>query len=351
MFGVFVGVLAALDVSGWSAAECPSASLEVKAATSSVPLVARVEKRGDRFVGTLTVSRDGQARTRRHEAPTCAAVLDALALDLDLAAVPKTSHETVKLPKPLKIPMKVPGTFAPSPEVPKTSYAAPEPAQVPDTSPPLEPTPAVPKTSYVSPKASEPLENSVKVPGTFVAAAEVPDTSAALAPEVSLGGVVVLGPAPAPGFGAALGLGFAPLPYGFRVDLGVLHARTATLDLASTRGRFSLTEARALVCSPSLSRGRFDASLCAGLGGGVLWGQAFASATVPTTREVMLPWASGLIEARASMQLGAGLTLRLAAGPTVPFSRHTFVFEVPRVTLHEVPAIGFGASVGIGWAP
>lgn len=340
MFGVFVGVLAALDVSGWSATACPSASLVAKSASATVPLAARVEQVGDHFVGTLTVMRDGQARTRRHEAPTCSAVLDALALDLDLA-VPKTSYAPPKAPKPLANSVKVPGTFAPPPEVPKTSIATPEPVEVPDTSSPAEPPPAVPKTSYAEPNPPPLFENSEKVP----------DTSFALAPELALGAMVVLGPAPAPSFGAGLSLGFASLPAGFRVDLGVLHARTAMLELASSHGRFSLTEARALVCTPALERGRFSASACAGVSGGLLWAHAFASAEVPTTREQLLPWASGLAEARAAVQLGAGLSLRAAAGPTVPFSRHTFVFEAPRVTLHEVPAIGFGASVGIGWAP
>jgi 2-polyprenyl-3-methyl-5-hydroxy-6-metoxy-1,4-benzoquinol methylase len=42
-----------------------------------------------------------------------------------------------------------------------------------------------------------------------------------------------------------------------------------------------------------------------------------------------------------------GLRLDAHGGPTVPFTRHTFVFESPRVTLYQVQPVGFEGGLGL----
>lgn len=330
MLPVLLTLLGAIEIGEWSAPGCPASLLAERARATVTPVRVSVQARGDLWVGSLEVSRDGKTRRRTHEAPTCEALIDALALGVELAQAPPDAKTVVPNPPPPKrsaqtvavveLPVATPET-PPVPE-PVVVAAAKPPPPLPEPSPP----PAVVATLTLPERRPEP-GNPTRV-------------------ELAAHALVLYAPAPGPTFGVEASVSLLPAG-AFRVELSLQHARSATLDLGPSRARFSLTTARLGGCSPTLKVGAAAGSLCASVAAGAVWAQGFASATIGDAREVTLPWFDVAAQGRVAIALTRSLTLEARAGPTFPLNRHTFVFEAPRVTLHSIPFIGFEAAVGL----
>lgn len=176
-----------------------------------------------------------------------------------------------------------------------------------------------------------------------------PATSVKL--ELAARGLVVFGASPGPSFGAEASFAWLPLNGAFRLELSVMHARSATQALGPARGRFSLTTARLTGCAPGFHLGPATAELCGSVAGGAVWGQGFASGTIASANEVTLPWFDASPLARVGVDLPRGFRIEARGGPTFPINRHTFVFEGPRVAVYTVPPVGFEGGLGLSFAP
>ena len=172
-------------------------------------------------------------------------------------------------------------------------------------------------------------------------------------PKLELGAraLVVFGASPGPSFGAEVSGSWLPLDGAFRLELSVMHARSATQALGPARGRFSLTTARLTGCAPGFHLGPATAELCASVAGGAVWGQGFTSGAIASANEVTLPWFDVSPLARVGVDLPRGFRIEARGGPTFPINRHTFVFEAPRVAVYAVPLVGFEGGLGLSYAP
>lgn len=344
-------VLGAVEVGAWTAPDCSPARLQALAAAEGAAAVrVSAQQRGGALVGAVEVA---GARKRTFEAPSCEALLDALAVGVKLASAAAVHHAPAVPPAhaPRRRQAKAAVTAA-VPPPPPPNPAARVAARAPPPPPALAP--AVAAEAPPPPQAPAPAVAAERLPApTAAVAAETAEPARPprqpLRLEVGARGAIVLAPAPAPAFGGEVS--FALLPgAGAAIELAFLHARTADLPLGPGRGRFSLTAGRLSGCSPALSLFRLSLAACGSVAVGAVWAQGLTAGSITRGYEVVLPWVDLGLAGRLSLALPAGLSLDARAGPTFPLSRHAFVFEQPQVAVHQVGAVGFQGTLGAAFA-
>jgi hypothetical protein len=289
--------LGAIEIAQWSAPSCPASLLTPRLKPGSGSVRVSVQERsGGVLLGSLEVEREGRTRRRTHEATSCEALIDVLALGVELAQAEAPAEAVEPSPPPAAGPVAEPVTVT---------------------------TPA-------------PLPGAARTRLDF---------------ELGAHALVIFSPGPGALPGAELSASVLPLDGLFRIELSVQHARTVTLPLGPARGRFSLTAARLAACSPSVPIGPGKAALCGSVAAGAVWAQGFASVTIEAAQEALLPWVDLAPQARLTFPLPYGFRIDARLGPTFPLTRHTFVFERPRTTVHAVPIVGFEGGLGLSYAP
>jgi hypothetical protein len=91
---------------------------------------------------------------------------------------------------------------------------------------------------------------------------------------------------------------------------------------------------------------------CAEVGGGVLHGRGLERGEIVEAKEARIGWMAGGVSGLARLEVGRRVAVEVRGGPSFPWVRRTFVFEVPppeAVLIHEIPAVTWvaGASVGL----
>jgi hypothetical protein len=128
------------------------------------------------------------------------------------------------------------------------------------------------------------------------------------------------------------------LEYGIPME-GSVTGRSARLDWLAGRllgCPIELTPVEPLAIGP-----------CAGIEAGRIGGEGIEGAGVVAPESGQWPWVAGVVGAQARLSVGR-VVPRLEGGLLVPFFRHRFVFEDPRIELHQVaPVVGF-VQLGIG---
>jgi hypothetical protein len=260
----------------------------------------RLSTEGDGSTGHLVVRAvDGSTTEREVAGDTCEEVVSALALIAALAVDPNATTKPLPLP-PAPPPPRAP---APPPPHPAAAVATARPA------------------SEAAPLAAQ---------------------SAA-----SVGGVVAVGAAPAPLFGASLGVAATRPREGWlapTVRLGIAVASTGTIGVSGGAASFGAVTGAVDGCPGGWSVGRWRLEPCLRLEAGVVQAQGEG---VVQPRTDTHPWAAAGVVARAEWRFFAGFFADLAAGVTVPLVRTTFFFE-PDMTIYRTAPVGAVFSAGLG---
>jgi hypothetical protein len=288
--------------------------------SSTRRFVIEIERIGARFVGRVRVTpQEGAEGERRFEDADCGEVARSLALVVALAVDPDA--ETGEIP-------------------------GGEPATEPETEPPADP--AAPEQPAGA-KSDSPPTAHIEANRDRVAASPAPSRTS-VAWELGVLAFLQTGVAPEPLTGAGVGarstisrLGPLGEP---SVALQILAADSQIAGPDTGPASYRWIVARALVCPTSASpASRFSARPCVVADLGAVSGSGEAIAYRRTSTGL---WSSLGAAGEAAWQPVDPVILTLSASFGANLSRHRFVFERPRLIVHEVPALGFGAAFGAG---
>jgi hypothetical protein len=154
--------------------------------------------------------------------------------------------------------------------------------------------------------------------------------------------------APGGTLGGDLFLRLAPRAHGWSVRLAGLYGAGGT-SVDDRSAAFTYLGARAEGCP--LSRElplNLVGEACVAFDLGALRGRGDASSELleGTSRTVF--WAAGVLGGRLRASFGARLSVEAQAELGLPFVRHDFMFQDPPTLIFRVPAVGFGAGLGLG---
>jgi len=250
--------------------------------------------------------REGRDIARSVEAKTCAEALDVMAV-ITAVAIDAQTREPEKAATP------------PSEEPPAPASAAPPP-------PAKEPTPAL-----------QPEPAPARPPG--------PAWIHELGARASIASG--FGPRVAYGVGVEWGL---VAPSGMAVRAAVEGRDTFEVPANDGRARFRALTGRGEFCPFALRLARFfGVPLCAGLEGGVLWGDGVVAppaVTFETTSPT--PWFAVLVTPRLRFAEGS-LFAELGPELRFPLIGHTFVFQNPERIAYEIPHVAFSGALSAGF--
>jgi hypothetical protein len=272
-----------------------------------------VQATGVESSGRLVVDGGG---VREVKGATCAEVVSALALITALAFDPDAQTGPVKPAPEGGPPGPAPAVTAPTAAPAKAAPPAPRRTAPPDIARPAPP--------------SEPLRWSV-----------------------GLDLVMRAGVAPRPLFGGGPSLTMrVPGSPGFIARASFDYATTGTFDEGPGGAVFTAATGSLMGCVPVLEVGRvLFVAPCAEVGAGVLDGRGLARGQIVEGKEAQIGWLAGGLSGLARLELARRAALELRGGPSFPWVRHTFVFEVPppeTVPVHEIPAVTWVAGAGVG---
>lgn len=255
----------------------------------------RVASRADKSVARVEfVDADGEKASRTIAAPTCDEVVNAIALATALAMDARAGED--------------------EPE------AAPLAAQE-------ETAPAPPPPRAVAP-ARQPREHGAR----WDAGAGV-DVASGFAPSLSAGLHV-----------------FSELtPSFWSVRWTALHADSGKVAVEGGRTRFRFWGGRAEGCPLSWAWEPLRLAPCAGLEAGALHGEGLPGGGIARPKETTELWLAGLVVGRVQLALDDFLLLEAQGDLRFPLTRHEFRLDTPERTIHDVPAVAFGASLGVGF--
>jgi len=276
-----------------------------------------VQATGAESSGRLVVDGGG---VREVKGATCAEVVSALALITALAFDPDAQTGPVK----------------PAPEEGAATGPAPAATAAPTTAPAKAAPPAPPRTAppdVARPAAppSEPLRWSVGLDLMM---------RAGVAPRPLLGG------------GPSLALRVPGSP-GFIARASFDYATTGAFDEGPGGAVFTSAIGTLMGCVPVLELGRvLSVAPCAEVGAGMLDARGLERGEIVEGKEARIGWLAGGLSGLARLELARRVALELRGGPSFPWVRHAFVFEVPppeEVPVHDIPAVTWiaGASVGL----
>jgi len=148
------------------------------------------------------------------------------------------------------------------------------------------------------------------------------------------------------GLAAHVELAFAePALFSPRLRLTGIFSQSGSIEAAGGRAEFDWITARLQACPVRLGLGRsWNIRPCAYFDVGRLRGQGF---DIEPSREKQVLWTAAGAEISAEVRLAGPLTLGAEVGILLPFRRDRFFFE-PDTDLHELPAAGFSAGLGLG---
>jgi hypothetical protein len=258
-----------------------------------------VQSKPERSVARVEfVDADGEKVSRTLGADTCDEVVNAIALVTALAMEARAGSEE---------PAPAPGARPPT-------GATPEPA-------PLAPPPPPPAATRADDGARWDAGMGV-------------DIASGYAPSISVG----------------LRLFVEMAPSFFSVRASVLHADSGKVGVEDGRTRFRFWGARVEGCPLRVPLGAsFAVSPCAGVEGGALQGEGLSGGGIVETREATEPWLAALALGRLQAEVDSFLLLEAQADVRFPLVRHEFYLERPDRSVHDVPAVAFGASLGVGF--
>jgi hypothetical protein len=163
------------------------------------------------------------------------------------------------------------------------------------------------------------------------------------------------------GVGVELASGYAPsltvglrlfvewLPASWSVRVSASHADSGKVSVEGRRARMQFWGGRAEACPLRLALAEhWQAIPCAGLDLGALRGEGIASDEIDNPETTTELWLAPSVIARLQADLDQFLLLEAALDARFPLLRHEFFFE-PDNDFYTVPAIAFGASLGIGF--
>jgi hypothetical protein len=181
-------------------------------------------------------------------------------------------------------------------------------------------------------------------------ALESEPTTKAARPRWEVGGQFVwhspLAPNGAPG--GALFAGRVAPHDGFSARGTLLYVQSGVIEAEQGAARISLMAARFDGCAPAVGAESFKLRACLGLEGGRLRGQGRPGGAITETGMTNELWLATGVLARADGILGNFILLEVEGGPWFPLTRTEFDFKAPKITIHEIPAVGvvFGAGAG-----
>ncbi len=275
-------------------------------------LVVRIEARGERFAGSLSIDDAGARSTPREvEGATCAEVVGALGLVAALAVDP---HASVA-PRP------VPST-APPDEAP---VSAPPEKRAPETPPRATPPPA---PSAPAPSRPPPPERTANGTPRFAVGlqAEVSAVAGAVGSGRLFGELVVGRGTFSPSIRIAIARSLE-VDRPARIGVAKMRWTTGGVDLCPLR--------------VTLTTG-VDALPCVGLAAGVLDAEGGAVGA-PQSRS--RPWVAGDAHARLVWAPLRAFAVEIEGGAIAPFFRESFFFE-PDIPVYEAPPIAAFGRIG-----
>jgi hypothetical protein len=325
--------------------------------TAGRALDVRIVEAGGRYVGTLSIiDAGGRAATKTLEDPSCAALVDALALvtalavetdATDGAGQPTTDAHAPQAPPTLAATdgssaATAPASRASAPPPTPAAAPAPTPTAAPaPASPPAPPVIPAPAASAISPAPGAPSSDQATLPAP-------PGTAAATGSRigVTLGGLAALGPTPNALFGGELSLRWEASGAGVfapAFELGATASRA--LDATEPNGTASFAwftgrgAAYLLRWSPAAR-----AVLRAGVAGDVGVLQARGSATTSPASSSRL-WASLGAAVAFEVPLGRAIALLTAVGIGAPLRRDRYAFG--SADFYQVPYVVGTGSLSI----
>ena len=254
----------------------------------------RVASREDKSVARVEfVDADGEKASRTIAAPTCDEVVNAIALATALAMDARAGEEP-----------------------PETVPVAPPPAVAPEPEAPVAPTTVKPRP-----------------PGARWDAGAGFDLLSGFAPSLSAGLHVFAE--------------YTPSFWSARAT--AMHADSGKVAVDGGRIRFRFWGGRVEGCPLRFESAPFTAAPCAGFELGALHGEGLPGRGIAEPKDTTELWLAGLVVGRVGYALDDFLLLELAGDVRFPLTRHEFVLERPDRSVHEVPAVAFGASIGVGF--
>ena len=250
-----------------------------------------------RFTATLkVVSPNGSVADREVDGETCEEVIDALALVTALAIDPKASTLS------LAAPSATPSTAAPP--VPVPPPRAPPSRRAESRSARWEP------SLGVAASGANGITPTVLL-GVAVHGAIANDVSGWWAPSIRL----------------------------------TLEARK-TFEGSGANAGFALVTAGLDLCPSAVQGGGLSFRPCVGTSAGLLHARGISVST-PASADSLWLDVRGLGRVRWLLAGGRGF-VEFEGGALLPVTRPTFVFQTPRIVLHEVTSVAFHASIGVG---
>lgn len=276
----------------------------------------RIEPSDGGSQGNLILGRPGWLRERSVDGATCEEVVSALALITALAIDP----HAVTAPTPKREP-------EPRPTAATPDLLLPLPLPAP-WAPPL------PDAARAMPPTSPPARAPRRIPWEVGAFGDV---AAEVLPRALFGGGIFVG---------------AHLPSTSRLEgslrLSLALATTGAFAVPPAGVRFTRGLARVDGCLFALRPlPRLSIEPCVAIEGGVFQAEGIGSAQVPLTESAVVPWAGATAFPRIDVDLGSAF-VEAQGGPVFSLVKRTFVFDNPRVVIHEVPPVTLGVSFGAG---
>jgi hypothetical protein len=153
--------------------------------------------------------------------------------------------------------------------------------------------------------------------------------------------------APSASVGLRLFVEHAPSTVSVRAT--AMHADSGRVPVEGGRIRFRFWGGRLEGCPLRLElRGQLAALPCAGLDGGALGGEGLPGDGIAEPKRATELWLAAAVIGRLVFAIDHFLLLEAQADARFPLLRHEFYLESPERDVHAVPAVGFGASLGIG---
>lgn len=267
----------------------------------------RIERSGDRFVGTLAIETEITRSERQVAAPRCDEVVSALALIAALAVDAAARRDVAPAEEPVP------------PEPP-----SPAPLAV-DVSPPADDRPASPAAAR---EDGSPVRPSIGL-GVGV--------TSALAPGPMPGGLLML----------ELGVPRAEPLWLFRASAGAWSSGAIALE--NGNATFDAVLARIDACVVPLRAQPLWVAPCATFDVGSLQAEGEVGGRIVAGSQRAQPWAAPGLATRLGVDVVGPMAIALEAAATVPLRRDSFVFETPAEVVHQpdVVAIRGGLDVSV----
>lgn len=144
-----------------------------------------------------------------------------------------------------------------------------------------------------------------------------------------------------------------PGPVGFIGRVGFEYATTGEFDEAGGGAVFTSATGALVGCVPVVQLGSsVFLAPCGEVTTGVLNGRGLERGAIVQSEEAPIWWAAGGLLGLARVEIARRVGVELRGGPSFPFVRRRFVFEVPppeQVLVHDVPGVTWMLGASLGW--